>query len=322
MSLSAACGGDDEPDPIPSPTESSDPGPEVSPAPDSPDLDSDQQAAFDTAVARFADYQEFGSRITANPTEPSLDEVTSELATFTVMPETKAWADSYDKLIDSGIRIEGARAVEWTVPVDVTEDKVVFDQCESPGTWTAIQGDEEITGEEARSLADLADALGLDDADRSGAHRAVPLALAHLAFDDGVIDRTERMELTTVCELLGLKPTILKKVLDQAEASRHTRLSADLLPLPDSWSLGEPLRVGQKVAFTGCDDSVRADLEARAEQLGVRVMNNISAKTAMLVTDGGFAGTKAAAAKKIGCRIIHPTDFTTMLKHLQPALTR
>jgi DNA polymerase III subunit epsilon len=142
------------------------------------------------------------------------------------------------------------------------------------------------------------------------------------ALEDGVVSRAERSELVDVCTLLGLPSTLLTHTLDQAEAARHERLSAGLGPLPDSWILGEPLRVGHKVAFTGCDETLRDQLERRAEALGVRVMNNVSTKTFLLVTDGTFSGGKAADAARVGCRIVHPDDFATLLQHLQPAVVR
>jgi DNA polymerase-3 subunit epsilon len=108
-------------------------------------------------------------------------------------------------------------------------------------------------------------------------------------------------------------------VLDAAEAARHARLSAGLRLLPEDWPYGEPLRVGHKVAFTGCDDLLREELEQHAERLGVRVMNNVSSRTAMLITDGSFAGGKAADAATLGTRCVHPEEFAILLTYLQPA---
>lgn len=182
--------------------------------------------------------------------------------------------------------------------------------------------DGEITTAEAQALDDVATTLDLSDEDRSAADRAVLLALSHLALEDGVVSRAEKAELVNVCNLLGLPATVLTHALDQAEAARHERLSAGLGPLPDAWALGEPLRVGHKIAFTGCNETVRDQLERRSEALGVRVMNNVSTKTFLLVTDGGFSGGKAADAARVGCRIVHPDDFATLLQHLQPAIVR
>ncbi|WP_159085784.1 exonuclease domain-containing protein [Aeromicrobium chenweiae] len=182
--------------------------------------------------------------------------------------------------------------------------------------------DGEISTAEADALDDVAATLGLSSEDRTAANRSVLLALCHLALEDGMVSRAEKAELVNVSTLLGLPKTVLTHALDQAEAARHERLSTGLGPLPDAWALGDPLRVGHKVAFTGCDPALREQLERRAEALGVRVLGNVSAKTAMLVTDGGFSGTKAEAASRVGCRIVHPDDFSTLLQHLQPAVPR
>lgn len=140
LALAGCNGGLDEPDPIPTTTETASPGPDVSPPPEAPDLDEEQKAAFDTAVARYAEYQAFSKRVWQ---EPSRDpEVALELAEYTVMPETKAWSDSNDGLIEKGQYITGTAKVEWTVPVEVTENRVRFKQCESPGDWTIHEGEE------------------------------------------------------------------------------------------------------------------------------------------------------------------------------------
>jgi DNA polymerase-3 subunit epsilon len=51
-------------------------------------------------------------------------------------------------------------------------------------------------------------------------------------------------------------------------------------------------------------------------------MNNVSSRTALLVTDGSFAGGKAAEAATRGIRCVHPDEFSVLLKHLQPAVKR
>lgn len=138
--LLGACNGDDEPDPIPDPTDSPTPAASVSPPPDAPELDAEQQAAFDAAVQKYADYQAFSNRVWQ---EPSRDpEVAAELAEYTVMPETKAWSDSNEGLIENDQHYSGERVVEWSAPVEVTEDRVHFQQCESPGDYKLHQGDE------------------------------------------------------------------------------------------------------------------------------------------------------------------------------------
>lgn len=88
--------------------------------------------------------------------------------------------------------------------------------------------------------------------------------------------------------------------------------------MPDDWPLGEPLRVGQRIAFTGCDPNERDDLEARATTAGLRVVGSVSRRTALLVTDGSYDGQKAAAAAELGTRVVHPSVFELLLNHIQP----
>jgi DNA polymerase-3 subunit epsilon len=179
-----------------------------------------------------------------------------------------------------------------------------------------------LTEEERAALTDVATLYELDDSAVAAAHRGFLLALAHRALDDGRVTRQEKSELQSMAGLLDVPVSVVATVLDRAEAARHARLSAGLLPLPDSWEHGEPLRVGDKVAFTGREWLIREDLEQRAAQLGVRVMGNVSSRTAMLVTDGGFSGGKAEDAAVHGTRHVHPVTFRVLPNHLQPARPR
>ncbi|SER25024.1 DNA polymerase-3 subunit epsilon [Actinokineospora terrae] len=176
-----------------------------------------------------------------------------------------------------------------------------------------------VTDDERAALTELARLYALDDAGVAAAHRGFLLSLAHLAVDDGWVSRVEKAELTSTAALLGVPEKELTAVLDAAEAARLARLSAGLEPLPSDWSRGEPLRVGDKVAFTGCDAEQRELLEQRAERLGVRVLGSVSRRTALLVTDGGFSGGKAEKAELHGTRRVHPDEFAVLLDHLQPA---
>lgn len=179
-----------------------------------------------------------------------------------------------------------------------------------------------LTDAEQQALSDLAALYELDEAAVAAAHRGFVLALAYLALDDGKVTRAEKDELATVSALLRVDAKVLDAQLKHAEAAREARLSAGLGPLPDGWAHGEPLRVGDKVVFTGCDEAERAQLEARAEQLGVRVMSSVNGRTAMLVTDGSFSGGKAADAASLGTRLVTPAVFAVLLQHLQPAPPR
>lgn len=176
-----------------------------------------------------------------------------------------------------------------------------------------------VTDEDRSALIELADAYEMRPDDIDAAHRGFLLALAHQAMDDGRVTRAERTELENIATVLALQGALLRDTLERAERARSYRLSQGLRPLPPDWKLGDPVRVGDKVVFTGCDPAQRIDLEARAERLGVRVVGAVSRRVSMLVTDGGFVGIKAGDAVRLGVRGVHPNQFAIMLDYLQPA---
>ena len=180
--------------------------------------------------------------------------------------------------------------------------------------------DAEISEEESAALGELIALHELSPDAVVATHGALLLALAHRAVDDGHVSHGERAELDTMATVLSVPNKKILDIIKSADLARVERMGAGLKALPDSWSLGEPLRVGDRVVFTGCDDRQRDRLEKRAEKLGVRVLGGMSRLTAMLVTDGSFSGTKAAKATELGTRVVHPDQFEVLLKHLQPAL--
>lgn len=182
--------------------------------------------------------------------------------------------------------------------------------------------DGDLSPTESGALEDLVAAYDMTADEVRAAHRAFILAMSHYAFDDGRVSAEERNELTAIAALLQVDKVIIKNVLDEVDQARLARLSQGLRELPSDWSAGEPLRVGDKVVFTGGDDDQRLELETRASTLGLRVVSSVSKQTAMLVTDGQFAGSKAAKAAQLGTRLVHPADFVTLLDYLQPAKPR
>lgn len=189
-------------------------------------------------------------------------------------------------------------------------------------TLASALEDGELSEEEVGVLDAVAESSELTGADMEAAKQGFVLALAHSALDDGKVSRDERNELTKICIALGLHTKFLTAALDRAELARDRRLSEGLGPLPVDWPHGEPLRVGDKVAFTGCAGHGRSDLEARAEDLGVRVVGGVSPKVALLVSDESVYGIKTARAAELGTRVVHPEVFKKLLDHLQPALPR
>ncbi|WP_454301976.1 Lsr2 family DNA-binding protein [Salana multivorans] len=109
-------------------------------------------------------------------------------------------------------------------------------------------------------------------------------------------------------------------LLSREEDERLRQLSQGLPPLPAEWHHGEPLRVGERVVFTGCEDAGRVDLEKRTIEFGLRVTGSVSRRTAVLVSDGTVDGIKMRAARELGTRVISPRNYVVLLRHRQPAL--
>lgn len=182
--------------------------------------------------------------------------------------------------------------------------------------------DGELTADEADSISEIADAFGLSDDDRLQVHVELLLWLATVAYNDFRIDQDERHEMNTVAQLLGLPLEIVSAVIARAKEGALAEAEENLSELPADWTLGEPLRIGDQVCFTGPRfDMSLVPLEEISRSRGLRVGSSVSKKTVALVTDGTFHGTKAAAAEKLGTRIVTPSDFKKMLEHIQPALS-
>ena len=177
-----------------------------------------------------------------------------------------------------------------------------------------------LTAQEALDLREVADIHELGDDAVTAAHRAFVLALAHEAVADGKVTRAEKAELLSVAELLEVATAAVTRLLDRAEDARHDKLGASLKELPADWTLGDPLRVGDRVVFTGCDPALRQQLEEQSAEAGVRVMNNVASTTAMLVTDGTMDGTKLERARELRTRIVSPKDYRMLVEHVQPAV--
>lgn len=181
--------------------------------------------------------------------------------------------------------------------------------------------DGELTGDPVAALSALGAAYALSDVEREAAHRALVLGLCHLALDDGRVTRAERGALTGLAELLDLPASVVGRALERAESARAERNAAGVKALPADWLFAEPLRVGDRVVFTGPPSAEVTHLKRRAAQLGVRVLDAMSRKVALHVSD---QQTDAAAdeAEAYGVATVTPAQFALLLDYLQPARHR
>jgi DNA polymerase-3 subunit epsilon len=177
-----------------------------------------------------------------------------------------------------------------------------------------------LTQVEADALLDFAKRYALTRPEVEAVHRDFLLELARRVVEDGKVTRDERRELLATAGALGLAVDVVKVVTTEARKALSQERGASCKELPTSWALGEPLRIGDGVAFTGCDELERARLEGCAQAAGLRVTGAVSRKTALLVTDGADPGTtKACQAREYGTRTVSPEVFAALLQYVQPA---
>jgi DNA polymerase-3 subunit epsilon len=148
------------------------------------------------------------------------------------------------------------------------------------------------------------------------------MALISQALNDESMSTAEREELNVVAANLSIMKSRLAELIKMSKELRAKSLSRNLVALPESWKLGEPLRVGQKVVFTGCNPEWRSEFEKEAKKVGVAISSKVSKKTSFLITDGSYVGNKANDAAALGVRVVSPDEFELLLKYLQPALTQ
>lgn len=179
--------------------------------------------------------------------------------------------------------------------------------------------DNTLSSEEISQLDNLRAVYELTDAETNLIHSELIIGLIEVALEDEKISSLERNEFKEFCEILKISDSRLPDFTKVARARRVKKLSANLKPLPENWNLGEPLRVGNNVVFTGCDPELREELERDSIKAGITIASSVSKKTSILVTDGGFSGNKAKEAAELGTRIVHPADYEIMLKYIQPS---
>lgn len=180
--------------------------------------------------------------------------------------------------------------------------------------------DANLAPEELSQLDNLRNLYEISESDCALLHSELVILLIEIALDDEKISVAEREEFKEICQLLRLSESRVSDFTKVAKARRAKKLSTNLVELPADWKLGEPLRVGQNVVFTGCDPDQRERLEVGSRKAGVIIASGVSKKTVMLVTDGGFSGNKARDAKELGVRVVHPDDYEVLLKYIQPAV--
>lgn len=178
--------------------------------------------------------------------------------------------------------------------------------------------DSRIDETEAGTLKELQEANSLSSTDVESIHEAIGSAIADLAVADNIFSKQERDELKLILRLLNIPESQATAFYKNAQIRRYTKLSEGLPPLPNGWKLGEPLRVGDRVTFTGIDDKLRSKLESKARNAGVYIGGSVAKNTTMLVTDSSHQGQKLQKAQELGTRLVTPLQFDQLVKWIQP----
>ncbi|HEX6684542.1 MAG TPA: exonuclease domain-containing protein [Candidatus Limnocylindrales bacterium] len=172
--------------------------------------------------------------------------------------------------------------------------------------------DRHISATEADSLVAAAQALGFDRDDLVDLHRQYLQALATVTAADGTLGTGERDDLDGVALLLGLD-------LDHVDTALSTARHAVALAGGAAGSSVRRLylRPGDIVAFTGETAEPREAWEAKARRAGLRVEQDVTRRTRLLVAaDPDTMSGKAEKANRYGIPIVHPTAFASMLTKL------
>lgn len=163
-----------------------------------------------------------------------------------------------------------------------------------------------VTPDEAEGLIASALEWGLSREDAMNAHRAYLSSLAQEALADGIVTDTERRDLETVCDLLGLERATLAQ-----------QLAAPLAPASPAASWHRERMHGKSVCFTGemlakvnGRPILRPDAERLATEAGLVVASGVTKNLDILVcADALTQSSKAKQARAYGTRIMAEPAF-------------
>ncbi|GAA2626401.1 hypothetical protein Adu01nite_60290 [Paractinoplanes durhamensis] len=170
------------------------------------------------------------------------------------------------------------------------------------------------------ALAEHGRAVGIGRDELDDLNRGLVLAMARTAVAGGAVAEAVRDELVAAGSALGVPAGAVQAILAEAGGELIETFGGGFRPLPPDWGYGEPLRAGQSVAFTGGEPYRRSRLELAAQLAGLRVVNSVSAHTAVLVSGHPRPRSpKGVAAQRAGTRIVTPKVFERLAACVQPA---
>lgn len=164
--------------------------------------------------------------------------------------------------------------------------------------------DRYLSAHEVDSLLTVAGNLGLDRDAVEALHRDYLVAMAKIAWQDGVVTDDEREDLAHVATLLALPPAEVDNAL--ANAAEATSDMAE--------KNGFVLRPGDAICFTGSMTSPRDVLELEATSAGL-VVGGLTRQTRLLVAaDPDSLSGKAKKARDYGIAIVTEPGFRSLMQ--------
>lgn len=167
--------------------------------------------------------------------------------------------------------------------------------------------DRHLSVSEQDALLELAESLGLSLATAMELHRRYLVALAQVAWADGVVSDVERRELLDVAGMLGLTAGDVETALTDAGRGQE----------PPKWGRFR-LTPGDTVAFTGQMNGPRDEWERRAAAVGLTVTpGGVTKRTRLLVSaDPDSLSGKAGKARQYGIPIVTEDAFAKLLERM------
>ncbi|MFL6108978.1 MAG: exonuclease domain-containing protein [Marmoricola sp.] len=169
--------------------------------------------------------------------------------------------------------------------------------------------DRYLSAHEIDSLLAVASNLGLDRAAVETLHQDYLVAMAKVAWQDGVVTGDERADLMHVASTLGLGE---ERVDEALAAARSANSDAEV-------ATGFALSTGDAVCFTGSMSCPRELLERDATGHGL-VVGGLTKRTKLLVAaDPDSLSGKAKKARAYGAVIVNEAGFRSLLGQMKKA---
>lgn len=167
--------------------------------------------------------------------------------------------------------------------------------------------DRYLSAHEIESLLTVAENLGLTRHAADELHHDYLVAMAKVAWLDGVVTAAERADLAQVAAMLGLAATDVDLALEEAISAAR-----------ESSTVTFALRPGDEICFTGSMTSPRDLLELEAISHGLAV-GGLTKRTKLLVAaDPDSLSGKAKKARDYGTLIVNESGFLSLLRRMSP----